>query len=100
MGFSSTLPWSRFSTLSPEVSSVIDSVNVRPCEFVSTKRKYDTFSAEFDEKTVEDQKGFMGRSKNAWTPSRLRKLIRMYQMTSLSVDEIVEVLRTRDFKPW
>jgi len=42
----------------------------------------------------------MGRPKNAWTASRSRKLVRLYLMTSLDVDEIAKVLRTKDFAPW
>jgi hypothetical protein len=42
----------------------------------------------------------MGRPRNAWTPSKSRKLVRLYLMTNLSVDEIAIVLRTKDFKPW
>jgi hypothetical protein len=45
-------------------------------------------------------KGPGGRPKNAWDPSRRRKLIRLYTLTQLSKDEIKEVLRSDDFNPW
>lgn len=41
-----------------------------------------------------------GRPKNDWTCSRRRKLVRLYLMTDLEVDEIVKVLRTDSFEPW
>ena|SRR6187402_42572 len=42
----------------------------------------------------------MGRPKNGWTPTRKRKLVRLYLMTELDVDEIGEVLRAKGFQPW
>ncbi len=42
----------------------------------------------------------MGRPKNNWTPTRKRKLVRLYLMTDLDVGEIVEVLRGKGFQPW
>lgn len=41
-----------------------------------------------------------GRPKNGWTPSRRRKLVRLYLMTELNVDELAATLRTDRFKPW
>jgi hypothetical protein len=41
----------------------------------------------------------IGRPKNDWTPSRSRKLVRLYLMTDLSIEEIIRVLRTRGFAP-
>lgn len=41
----------------------------------------------------------IGRPKNDWTPSRQRKLIRLYLMTDLTVEEIIRVLRRRGFAP-
>jgi hypothetical protein len=41
----------------------------------------------------------MGRPKNDWTPTRLRKLARLYLMTSLEVFEIAKVLQAKDFNP-
>jgi hypothetical protein len=35
----------------------------------------------------------MGRPRNGWTPTRKRKLVRLYLMTELNVGEIAEVLR-------
>jgi len=42
----------------------------------------------------------MGRPRNGWTPTRKRKLVRLYLMTELEVGEIVEVLKAKDFEPW
>jgi hypothetical protein len=42
----------------------------------------------------------MGRPKNGWTPTRLRKLVRLYLMTNLDVVEISKVLRAKGFEPW
>lgn len=41
----------------------------------------------------------MGRPKNGWTPTRLRKLTRLYLMTNLEVCEIAEVLHEKGFAP-
>jgi hypothetical protein len=41
----------------------------------------------------------MGRPKNHWTPTRVRKLVRLYLMTRLDVCEIGSVLRADDFQP-
>ncbi|CZR52607.1 uncharacterized protein PAC_02484 [Phialocephala subalpina] len=40
-----------------------------------------------------------GRPRNDWTPSRKRKLARLYTLTSLDKDEIVAVLRAHKFDP-
>jgi hypothetical protein len=40
-----------------------------------------------------------GRPQNAWTPSRKRKLVRLYTLTYLKVDEITEVLADVGFNP-
>lgn len=42
----------------------------------------------------------MGRPKNGWTRSRRRKLVRLYLMTDLDVDELAATLRSDQFKPW
>ena len=42
----------------------------------------------------------IGRPRNLWTRSRSRKLVRLYLMAGLDVNEIATVLRTEDFKPW
>jgi hypothetical protein len=42
----------------------------------------------------------MGRPRNGWTPTRKRKLVRLYLMTDLNVGEIAEVLRGKHFQPW
>ncbi|PVH75127.1 ankyrin [Cadophora sp. DSE1049] len=41
----------------------------------------------------------MGRPKNDWTPSRKRKLVRLYLMTQLDVDDIGRVLSRKGFIP-
>ncbi|KAN0102290.1 ankyrin [Hyaloscypha variabilis] len=41
----------------------------------------------------------MGRPRNHWTPTRVRKLVRLYLLTSLDVCEIGSVLRADDFQP-
>ncbi|KAF8866094.1 ankyrin [Acephala macrosclerotiorum] len=40
-----------------------------------------------------------GRPRNGWTPSRSRKLVRLYLMTELTNDEIIKVLRAKGFSP-
>src|ERR1700691_6647195 len=42
----------------------------------------------------------MGRPRNGWTPTRKRKLVRLYLITYLNVGEIAEVLRGKHFQPW
>lgn len=42
----------------------------------------------------------VGRPKNLWTPSRCRKLARLYILTTLNVDEVVQALYTKTFAPW
>jgi hypothetical protein len=44
--------------------------------------------------------GRPGRPRNLWTRSRSRKLIRLYLMSPLDVNEIAAVLRSTDFEPW
>ncbi|KAF4632035.1 hypothetical protein G7Y89_g6091 [Cudoniella acicularis] len=61
------------------------------------KRKYG-HRAQVLERGSKRQK-IMGRPRNGWTPTRLRKLVRLYLMTNLDVVEISKVLRTKDFKP-
>jgi len=41
----------------------------------------------------------MGRPRNHWTPTRVRKLVRLYLLTRLDVCEIGSVLRADDFQP-
>jgi hypothetical protein len=41
-----------------------------------------------------------GRPRNAWTPLRERRLIRLYLFTTLDKNEIRNVLRDHDFDPW
>ncbi|TAQ91311.1 hypothetical protein B7494_g292 [Chlorociboria aeruginascens] len=41
----------------------------------------------------------MGRPRNEWTPTRLRKLVRLYLMTNLDIVEISKVLQDKGFQP-
>jgi hypothetical protein len=41
-----------------------------------------------------------GRPPNGWTSRSLRKLIRLYLLTDLELDSIIDRLRTEDFQPW
>jgi len=41
----------------------------------------------------------MGRP-NKWTCTRLRNLIKLYLLTDLELDGIIDRLRTDDFQPW
>lgn len=42
-----------------------------------------------------------GRPKNAWNPSRLRKLIRLHELSNTKVQLIPEIfMREEGFKPW
>ncbi|KAE9364032.1 ankyrin [Stipitochalara longipes BDJ] len=41
----------------------------------------------------------MARPRNAWNPSRQRKLVRLYTLTRLNKEEIQNVLRSTDFNP-
>ncbi|KUJ08778.1 ankyrin [Mollisia scopiformis] len=40
-----------------------------------------------------------GRPRNAWTSSRMRKLVRLYTLTTLNMHEIVSVLKAHEFDP-
>ncbi|KAF8856405.1 hypothetical protein BDZ45DRAFT_727467 [Acephala macrosclerotiorum] len=40
-----------------------------------------------------------GRPRNAWTSSRRRKLVRLYTLTTLNINEIVRVLEAHEFNP-
>lgn len=51
-------------------------------------------------KISQKRRKVIGRPKNGWTASRRRKLVRLYLMTNLEVNEIAKVLRTENFKPW
>jgi hypothetical protein len=41
-----------------------------------------------------------GRPPNKWTRTRLRKLTRLYLLTDLDLDGIINCLRTEEFQPW
>jgi hypothetical protein len=51
-------------------------------------------------KLSQKRRRVIGRPKNGWTASRRRKLVRLYLMTNLELDDIAKVLRTDDFKTW
>jgi hypothetical protein len=42
----------------------------------------------------------MGRPQNKWTRARLRKLTKLYLLTDLELDGIIDRLRSDDFQPW
>ncbi|KAE8440309.1 hypothetical protein EG329_009451 [Mollisiaceae sp. DMI_Dod_QoI] len=65
----------------------------------SKKRKYESSIAKFQNRVNNKRVKAIGRPKNGWTPSRSRKLVRLYLMSGLNVDEIATVLRTKKFKP-
>lgn len=46
------------------------------------------------------RRNIIGRPRNDWTRSRSRKLVRLYLMTDLRVEEIVKVLQAKSFSPW
>lgn len=64
---------------------------------VSKKRKGSSYKHVVP---VEKKIKRMGRPKNGWTPTRKRKLIRLYLMTDLDVVDIAQVLRREHFQPW
>ena len=41
-----------------------------------------------------------GRPSNGWTSRSLRRLIRLYLLTDLDLDCIIDRLKTEDFQPW
>ncbi|KUJ08959.1 ankyrin [Mollisia scopiformis] len=41
----------------------------------------------------------IGRPPNRWTTTRLRKLVKLYLLTELEIDGIIDSLRTEDFQP-
>jgi hypothetical protein len=41
-----------------------------------------------------------GRPQNKWTRTRLRELTRLYLLTDLDLDGIINCLRTEEFRPW
>lgn len=45
-------------------------------------------------------KGPGGRAATNWTPSRNRKLVRLYTLTQLTKKGIRKVLKAKDFDPW
>jgi hypothetical protein len=45
-------------------------------------------------------RGNGGRPRTQWTPSRRRRAVRLYLMTTLRVEDIREVLSEDGFKPW
>jgi hypothetical protein len=45
-------------------------------------------------------RGQGGRPPNKWTRTRLRELTRLYLLTDLDLDGIINCLRTEEFQPW
>ena len=87
---SPALPWS--------TSSSTGSTSLTPHSVSSAKRK-----GSLDKHgTVSGYKRLkpMGRPKNGWTPSKKRKLVRLYVMTELDVGEIAAVIQAKRFQPW
>jgi hypothetical protein len=65
----------------------------------NNKRKRRTIVQDGTSRVDKKRKTITGRPTNKWTPSRSRKLVRLYLMTDLSTEEIRKVLRARDFAP-
>lgn len=89
-----------FSIFSRSPDSILDSV---PSSTTSPrgspenrKRGRGTHEVQISQKRTK----VMGRPRNGWTASRRRKVVRLYLMTNLEVDEIAKVLRTDNFKTW
>jgi hypothetical protein len=53
-----------------------------------------------DSKSQQKSKRQMGRPPNKWTSTRLRKLTRLYLLTDLELDDIINCLQAEDFQPW
>lgn len=41
----------------------------------------------------------VGRRRNDWTPPRKRRLVRLFTLTTIHVDDIVKVLQAYKFNP-
>jgi hypothetical protein len=88
----STAKSSIFSLAETQLSSSTTS----PTTSTNQKRTPDVH----DIKVPQKRRKLMGRPKNVWTPSRRRKLVRLYLLSNLEVDEISKVLQADGFNPW
>ncbi|KAE8443631.1 hypothetical protein EG329_001489 [Mollisiaceae sp. DMI_Dod_QoI] len=79
------------------VADSADATNPAVLSRASTKRKYGHKVHKLEHGPKRQR--VMGRPRNGWSPTRLRKLVRLYLMTNLDVIEISKVLRSKDFKP-
>lgn len=102
------MSWSRGGLNSPSMASVLGSAahaipttHAPSPDYVTDKKRK---NGARDEARAPAQKRLkpkpMGRPRNGWTPTRKRKLVRLYLMTDLNVGEIAEVLRSKHFQPW
>ncbi len=87
----------RESTTKSFEASVLTSERRNPA---NTKRKRSNHVQDDGSRTSKKKRKTIGRPNNDWTPSRSRKLVRLYLMTDLTIEEIIKVLRARDFAPW
>ncbi|KAF8866091.1 ankyrin [Acephala macrosclerotiorum] len=85
-------------TTSPYEASLL---TVEGQNTTKTKRKRSNCPQDGGSKaaTSNKRRKTMGRPNNDWTPSRSRKLVRLYLMTDLTIEEIIRVLRAKDFAP-
>lgn len=63
-------------------------------------RKRGVGNRKYGSTQIAKRRRLMGRPRNEWTSTRLRKLVRLYLMTELDVSEISRVLSAGDFQPW
>jgi hypothetical protein len=92
----STADFSVFST--PD--SIPDSIPSSTSSHTGTPKIRKRSRESHEVKVGQKRRKVIGRPKNGWTASRRRKLVRLYLMTNLEVDEIAKVLRTDNFKTW
>lgn len=62
-------------------------------------RKHSVVSQDDENPAANKKRKTLGRPKIDWTPSRSRKLVRLYLMTDLTVEEIKRVIRSKGFRP-
>ena len=102
------MSWSSGGLNSPSMASVLGSpAHADPTIQIASQEKgadRKRKNASHDQTKAPAQKRLkpkpMGRPRNGWTPTRKRKLVRLYLMTDLNVGEIAEVLRGKHFEPW
>ncbi len=93
----STSPSTTKSSIFSSADSVLSTSPASPLSCTTFKRKHGRGLHEA--KHGPKRRKVMGRPKNAWTPTRLRKLVRLYLMTNLKVTQIAKVLQAKDFHP-